>query len=137
MYLSRFIEDPEHTELAWLTTRALWGDLRDDCDDRTAAAAEELSRALRRRLSSAQPASMRFVAAVSRVSLKDPFAPATDLTRPAPVPAHPSDPVIFTSEDDPQEPRNRRIRRRRQRSAADDPQAILVEEEQERVPTPL
>ena len=135
MYLSRFIEDPEHTELAWLTTRALWGDLREDCDDRTAAAAEELSRALRRRLSSAQPASMRFVAAVSRVSLKDPFAPATDLTRPLPPP--PADPFDSSSGDDSEEPRDRRIRRRRQRSAADDSPSILVEEEQDRVPAPL
>ena len=137
MYLSRFIEDPEHTELAWLTTRALWGDLRGVCDDRTAAAAEELSRALRRRLSSAQPASMRFVAAVSRVSLRDPFAPATDLTKPAPVPDEPPSHVGSSSGDDPDEPRERRIRRRRQRAADDDPTAILVEEEQDRVPAPL
>src|SRR5581483_9373380 len=27
MYLDRFVDDPEHTELAWLVTRALWGDL--------------------------------------------------------------------------------------------------------------
>ena len=80
MFLNRFVEDAEHTELAWLTTRCLWGDLRDDADDVTAGAAEELSRALRGRLSSAQSASMRFVAGVSRVSLRDPFAPATDLT---------------------------------------------------------
>lgn len=83
MFLDRFIEDPEHTELAWLTTRALWGDLRDDCDDDVAAAAEELSRALRRRLAQAQPGTLRFVAAVSRLSLKEPFASATDLTRSA------------------------------------------------------
>ena len=80
MFLDRFVEDPEHTELAWLTTRALWGDLRDDCDDLMAGAAEELSRALRRRMASVQPATMRFVAAVSRISLRDPYAPRTDLT---------------------------------------------------------
>ncbi len=133
MYLSRFIEDPEHTELAWLTTRALWGDLRDGCDDRTAAAAEELSRALRRRLSGAQPSSMRFVAAVSRVSLKEPFAPATDLTRPASVPSNGSSP---SSNGDPSESSTRRIGRRRQRGA-DDSSIVLVEEEHDRVPTPL
>ena len=137
MYLSRFIEDPEHTELAWLTTRALWGDLRDGCDDRTAAAAEELSRALRRRLSSAQPASMRFVAAVSRVSLKEPFAPATDLTRSAPLPApEPTESTDDASGDDPGESRDRRFRRRR-RSGDHESRDTLVEEEQERVPTPL
>lgn len=98
MFLERFIDDPEHTELAWLTTRALWGDLRDDCDDDIAAAAEELSRALRRRLAQAQPATLRFVAAVSRLSLKDPFAPDTDLTgRPA-EPA--STPARTTTEED-------------------------------------
>ncbi|MGH9084495.1 MAG: transglutaminaseTgpA domain-containing protein, partial [Acidimicrobiales bacterium] len=79
-FQERFVDDPEHTELAWLTTRALWGDLRDGCDDELASHAEELSRALRRRLSQAQPATMRFVAGVSRVSLRDPFAPASDLT---------------------------------------------------------
>lgn len=80
MFLDRFIDDPEHTELAWLTTRSLWGDLRDGCDSNSAGAAEELSRALRRRLSQAQPATLRFVALVSRLSLKEPFAPDTDLT---------------------------------------------------------
>lgn len=79
-FQERFVEDPEHTELAWLTTRALWGDLRASCDDELASHAEELSRALRRRLSQAQPATMRFVASVSRVSLRDPFAPDADLT---------------------------------------------------------
>ena len=79
-FQERFVDDPEHTELAWLTTRALWGDLRAGCDDELAAHAEELSRALRRRLSQAQPATMRFVAGVSRVSLRDPFAPGADLT---------------------------------------------------------
>jgi hypothetical protein len=81
MFLDRFVEDPEHTELAWLTTRALWGDLRDEADETLASAGEELSRALRRRLSAAQPATMRFVAAVSRISLRHPYAPGTDLSR--------------------------------------------------------
>jgi hypothetical protein len=79
-FQERFVDDPEHTELAWLTTRALWGDLRGHCTDELASQAEELSRALRRRLSQAQPATMRFVAGVSRISLRDPFAPDTDLT---------------------------------------------------------
>jgi hypothetical protein len=81
MFLDRFIDDAEHAELAWLTTRALWGDLRTEASDELAAAAEELSRALRRRLSSSQAATMRFVAVVSRLSLKHPYAPDTDLTR--------------------------------------------------------
>ncbi|MEY2398688.1 MAG: hypothetical protein QOJ00_1862 [Actinomycetota bacterium] len=75
MYLDRFIDDDEHTELAWLVTRVLWGDLQEQARLELAVAAEELSRSLRRRLSSAQPATVRFVAAVSRLSLRDPFAP--------------------------------------------------------------
>ena len=79
-YLDRFVEDEEHTELAWLVTRGLWGDLRDDVTPEMASAAEELSRSLRRRLGSMQPATVRAVAAVSRLSLRYPYAPDTDLT---------------------------------------------------------
>ena len=75
MYVERFIEDDEHVELAWLVTRVLWGDLQDDASLQLAVAAEELSRSLRRRLGGAQPATVRFVAAVSRLSLRNPFAP--------------------------------------------------------------
>ncbi|MEA3075611.1 MAG: hypothetical protein QOF60_519 [Actinomycetota bacterium] len=81
MFLDRFISDSEHTEFAWLVTRALWGDLQDDVSIDLAAAAEGLSRALRRRLADAQPATVRAVAAVSRLSLRRPYAPETDLTR--------------------------------------------------------
>ncbi|MEY2461572.1 MAG: hypothetical protein QOG30_3402, partial [Acidimicrobiaceae bacterium] len=77
MFLDRFAPDDEHAQLAWLTTRGMWGDLRGSLTDDHATAAEELSRALRRRLSSAQPGTMRFVAAVSRASLRAPFAPET------------------------------------------------------------
>jgi hypothetical protein len=80
MYLDRFIEDDEHTELAWLVTRVLWGDLQTDATLELAVAAEELSRSLRRRLSGAQPATVRFVAAVSRLSLRNPFAPDLNAT---------------------------------------------------------
>lgn len=114
MFLDRFIDDPEHTELAWLTTRALWGDLRAGCDDDIAGAAEELSRALRRRLAQAQPATLRFVASVSRLSLKEPFAPDTDLTA--------------------------RTRARRVRGAAPNGQSQSqpqIDEEQERVSVPV
>jgi transglutaminase-like putative cysteine protease len=80
MYLERFIDDDEHTELAWLVTRVLWGDLQEDASLELAVAAEELSRSLRRRLGSAQPATVRFVAAVSRLSLRDSFAPDLNAT---------------------------------------------------------
>lgn len=75
MYLDRFAEDPEHTELAWLVTRALWGDLQDSLDDEKATWAEELSRALRRRMANAHPAPVRFIGLVSRLSLRHPYAP--------------------------------------------------------------
>lgn len=90
MFLDRFVDDDEHTELAWLTTRSLWGDLRDEADGEMAGAAEELSRMLRRRLASLQPGTMRAVAAVSRISLRTPYAPATDLTRHGGRPSRPS-----------------------------------------------
>ena len=79
MFLQRFVDDAEHAELAWLTTRALWGDLRQEATPELASAAEELSRALRRRLAASQPATMRFVATVSRLALRNPYAPDTDL----------------------------------------------------------
>lgn len=72
-FLERFVDDEEHMELAWLTTRALWGDLRDQAPPEVAAAAEELSRSLRRRLASTQPATLRAVALISRLSLRRPF----------------------------------------------------------------
>lgn len=75
MFLERFAEDAEHTELAWLVTRALFGDLRDHLTVEHALAADELSRALRRRLSQAHPATVRAVAALSRLSLRHPYAP--------------------------------------------------------------
>jgi hypothetical protein len=80
MFLDRFVEDPEHNELAWLVTRALWGDLQRDLTPELASHAEELSRALSRRLAQAQPATLRLVARLSRLSLRQPYAPETDLT---------------------------------------------------------
>ena len=79
MFLSRFGHDDEHTELAWLVTRALWGDLTDEVAREHVVAAEELSRSLRRRLSQAQPVTMRLVASVSRLSLRHPYAPLLDI----------------------------------------------------------
>jgi hypothetical protein len=81
MFLDRFIEDEEHTELAWLTTRVLWGDLQGEEDPLIASVAEELSRSLRRRLAAMQPATVRAVALVSRLSLRNPYAPETDLSK--------------------------------------------------------
>ena len=74
-FLERVSVDEEHTELAWLVTRVLWGDMRGEATDENAAVAEELSRALRRRLAGAQPLTTRLLAAVSRRSQRDPWAP--------------------------------------------------------------
>jgi hypothetical protein len=79
MFLDRFVGDDEHKELAWLTTRVLWGDLQGVEDAGLATTAEELSRSLRRRLSSAQPATARAVARLSRISLRAPYASETEL----------------------------------------------------------
>jgi hypothetical protein len=75
MYLDRFVEDPEHTELAWLVTRSLWGDLQGSLTPEMATMAEELSRAMRRRLAQAHPAPVRAIGVVSRLSLRHPYAP--------------------------------------------------------------
>ena len=75
MFLDRVAEDAEHTELAWLVTRALWGDLQDQVDDSLAAVTEELSRTLRRRLAQAHPVTIRLIARLSRNSLRRPYAP--------------------------------------------------------------
>jgi hypothetical protein len=75
MYLDRFVEDPEHTEFAWLVTRSLWGDLQESLTAEHATMAEELSRALRRRLAQAHPAPVRAIGVVSRLSLRHPYAP--------------------------------------------------------------
>jgi hypothetical protein len=75
MFLDRVADDAEHTELAWLVTRALWGDLQDELAEDLATIAEELSRTLRRRLGQAHPLTIRLIARVSRNSLRNPYAP--------------------------------------------------------------
>lgn len=75
MFINRFMDDDEHAEFAWLVTRVLWGDLQEVAGIEIAIAAEEMSRSLKRRVGAVQPATVRFVAAVSRLSLRRPFAP--------------------------------------------------------------
>ena len=65
--------DAEHEELAWLTTRALWGDLRRDLRASDAAAAVALAASVRRRLVRGQPALNRITAAIARTSLRRPY----------------------------------------------------------------
>lgn len=74
-YLQKVVPDDEHRELAWLVTRCLWGDLRHTVSNDEVLAAEELSRSLRRRMFEAQPFTIRGIALVSRLSLRNPYAP--------------------------------------------------------------
>lgn len=66
--------DGEHEQLAWLATRALYGDLAPTVDDDDARAAEDLARSLRRRLLAAQPIERRVAAHLSRTSLRRPYS---------------------------------------------------------------
>jgi hypothetical protein len=74
-FLDVTVDDPDHTHLAWLVTRVLWGDLRRDVRSEDAEQAELYARTLRRRLAGGQSALMRTLAFASRVSLKDPYDP--------------------------------------------------------------
>ncbi|MGH2808315.1 MAG: transglutaminase domain-containing protein, partial [Actinomycetota bacterium] len=66
--------DEEHWELAWLVTRALWGDLRRDLRTEDAEAAEDLALSVTRRASRAQRPTTRTLAVASRRSLWDPYS---------------------------------------------------------------
>lgn len=66
--------DDEHTQLAWLVTRGLWGDLQRDLREEDVESAETLARSLFRRLVNAQPFLTRVVAFGSRVSLREPWS---------------------------------------------------------------
>lgn len=72
-YLSKVRDDREHAELAWLASRALYGDLRATLGDADVIAAEELSASVRRRLAEVQPLQVRLLAYVSRASLDQPY----------------------------------------------------------------
>ncbi|MCA1712473.1 MAG: DUF3488 and transglutaminase-like domain-containing protein, partial [Actinobacteria bacterium] len=65
--------DAEHRELAWLVTRALWGDLARDLTDDDVRAAETMSRSVAKRLRTAQPGFSRAAALASRSSLASPW----------------------------------------------------------------
>lgn len=66
-------EEQDHVELAWLVTRALWGDLARDVRSEDAEQAEAYARSLRRRMRAGQSAFMRLLAFASRASLKEPY----------------------------------------------------------------
>jgi hypothetical protein len=99
-YLSRVQPDPDHTALAWLVSRSMYGDLAAEVTDADARAAEILAGSLRRRLRMAQPPQVRLVAALSKASLQKPFT--TEIPAVAP----------------PRLPRLPRLRLRRLRSGA-------------------
>lgn len=90
MFLGRFVPDQEHGQLAWLVTRALWGDLKGQVTPEMSADAKELGRSLRRRLGQAQPFTVRLVAFFSRLSLREPYDPGIG---PEPSPVKPARPA--------------------------------------------
>lgn len=67
-------EDEEHAELAWLVTRGLWGDLREQLTDDDALVAKHLAASVANRIARAQPETARLLAAVSRASLSQPYS---------------------------------------------------------------
>lgn len=73
-FLDAVAPDREHRELAWLVTRALWGDLARDLRIEDAETAEDLARSVRKRLARGQSPVLRVLAGISRVSLKDPYS---------------------------------------------------------------
>lgn len=72
-YLKRVTPDAEHQELAWLVSRALYGDLSDQLSADDVLAAEELAASLRRRMFRGQPFQVRMIALITKASLRDPF----------------------------------------------------------------
>lgn len=72
-FVSTIEDDNEHRELAWLVTRALWGDLARDVRADDAFVADEMGRSLTTRLRTAQSGMNRVFAFASRNSLRDPF----------------------------------------------------------------
>ena len=72
-YLKRVVDDEEHQEMAWLVSRALYGDIAQTVTDADAHAAEEIGTSLRRRLSRGQPFQVRALGALSKASIRDPY----------------------------------------------------------------
>lgn len=72
--LAAIADDEEHAELAWLVTRALWGDLRRDLRIEDVEAAESMARSVTRRLQREQTALNRLLAAIARTSLRSPWS---------------------------------------------------------------
>ena len=73
-FLAPLADDEEHLELAWLVSRSLWGDLTRDLRLEDVEAAEDMARSVRARMTSAQTAINRVLAAIARTSLRDPWS---------------------------------------------------------------
>lgn len=73
-FLEVLAADDEHTELAWLVTRGLWGDLARDLRLEDVEYGEEMAASVRRRLSQDQTGLNRILAAVARTSLREPWS---------------------------------------------------------------
>jgi len=73
-YLYEVKDDAEHTELAWLVSRAVYGDLAHTVDEDDVRAAEAMGASLRRRLLRAQPVQSQLLALISRASLRQPYS---------------------------------------------------------------
>ena len=85
-YLSAVQEDGEHRELAWLVTRAMYGDLALELTEEDAQRAEEMSASLQRRMRAAQPLQVRVVGFLSRASLVRPYeSELPNVTIPSPL----------------------------------------------------
>jgi hypothetical protein len=72
-FLDVTAEDEEHRQLAWLVTRALWGDLTRSLQAQDAERAEQWSQSMRRRLLSGHTPVPRLLGVASRASLVDPY----------------------------------------------------------------
>ncbi|MFN2462420.1 MAG: transglutaminase-like domain-containing protein [Candidatus Dormibacteria bacterium] len=84
-FLNHVDADAEHTELAWLVTRALWGDLRRGLEEEDVDAAERMARSVRKRVFGAQGTGARALAVFSRASLREPYdADVPNFYRPLP-----------------------------------------------------
>ena len=71
-FLSHLVEDDQHTELAWLVSRCLYGDIAGQAGPAEVETARDLVESLSRRLRRAQPLQSRVIAVLSRSSLLDP-----------------------------------------------------------------
>lgn len=72
-YLQRCNADEEHEELAWLVTRATYGDLAFTLGEDDVDAASDMAESVRKRMFAAQPFQSRVLAFLSRESLRRPY----------------------------------------------------------------